>query len=369
MDVVAMSEVRYQSDRQRDIAAQYAKGGTRDVRIRAVVGTQRIEQGVRQIENFLGGIRFVGRRLALRYHGRDDRYEWRVRNVRGSKERWRTLGARVPTDNRLWLQTKDKIEVIERRLDMRQDGRAVLRVVGWLATTGVQWPVDALVVDWEERTLRGHVWWTIGADGRTRMAGNFVTPDGPVGHYGQEEQLIRVVGAPTFTVGPYATQVGAVVARCEALERRLGELAGVLRESRPWVRLYYKPAIDVWEFRRLRFKAAAEHVTIETAEEEAKGMAAQPRSQVLEAVEILRERRYVLQVLKAIAAITEGGAVWPGGQWEVKGKGKGAEGWWVKAAQRWIRWEGQGKREEQPDKESESKCGDHEDELFEGEPI
>ena len=178
-------------DAERSIAARYGRGGARDVRVRALLGVHRIEQGIRLIEQLLNRVRFVGRRLALRFHGRDQRYEWRGQTRGDQGKIWKLIGARVPSGLRLWPQTKAEVAVVERRLDMRQDGRAVLRLVDWLVTYGLRWPVPAVVVEWMDEERCGHVSWTFRDDGRLQRTGNWVTPEVPLERYGQDGHWIQ----------------------------------------------------------------------------------------------------------------------------------------------------------------------------------
>lgn len=65
----------------------YAVGGERDVRVRALEGTHRVELVLLQLERLLRPTRGIGRTLPLHYQKRDDRYVWRhrIRDVAGEQ--------------------------------------------------------------------------------------------------------------------------------------------------------------------------------------------------------------------------------------------------------------------------------------------
>jgi hypothetical protein len=167
----------------------YPVGGDRDVRVRAVLGTHRLEMGVELLEKGLRAITSVGRVLRLRFHARDQRFEWRqrIRDSRGRTVAWRVVGARVPEEIRrtLWAETRSRVDGVEQWTAMRQDARSVLNLVDWLVAHGREWRAALLQVTWEGEGRIGRVHWTFRADGAVQQTRNWQTPARPLTAYGQ----------------------------------------------------------------------------------------------------------------------------------------------------------------------------------------
>lgn len=321
-----------------DSGRGYAGGDEHDIRVRAVEGTHRVELVLLQLERVLRRTRGVGRTLRLRYHKRDDRYLWRhrVRDVAGEQllsqlgeearrlYRWQDVGRRVPEDVRagVWARTRGQVLGIERYLDMRQDGRAVLKLIGWLLGNSLRRDAELLEMVWEGEAQRGRVHWTFRLDGRFQRQGNWQTPDLPLGKYGREgeEQVAALdLQAPW---GLYTEHVhrGLVVPLGE-LDRRLGEVDLLLREQRAAIRLYRHPRLNTWAFRQVQWQSGTTYLSrgnFDVAVEKL-GLSPQVRSTLEEARTVLQERYKVRRLLRVIAELTEAGSCWPGGTWKVRG--------------------------------------------------
>jgi hypothetical protein len=216
----------------------YAVRGDRDVRARALEGTHRVELVLGLLEGLLRRTRGVGRILRLHYQKRDDRYVWRhrVRDVAGEQRllrlgeepralyRWRDVGRRVPEELQadLWVHTRSRVLGIERHLDMRQDGRAVVKLVGWLLGNGLRWDADVVEMVWEGEAHSGRVRWTFRLDGRLQRHGNRQTPDLPAGKYGREcEEQVGAINLQAPWVLYTENVHRALVIPLADLERRL----------------------------------------------------------------------------------------------------------------------------------------------------
>ncbi|MFA5028157.1 MAG: hypothetical protein WC713_09795 [Candidatus Methylomirabilota bacterium] len=280
----------------------------------------------------------MGRSLRLHYQKRDDRYVWRhrVRDVAGEQRlirlgeeprrlsRWQDVGRRVPEELRadLWVHTRGLVLGIERHLDMRQDGRAVLKLVGWLLGNGLRWEAELMEMSWEGEARSGRVRWTFRLDGRLQRHGNRQTPDFPAGKYERdcEEQVAAIdLQAPW---GLYTEHVhrGLVVPLRE-LDRRLGELDLLLREQRAAMRLYRHPRLNTWAFRQVQWQSSTTYLSLGDFDA-AVGkldLSPQERSTLEEARTLLQQRYKVRRLLRVIAELTEAGIRWPGGTWKVRG--------------------------------------------------
>ena len=316
----------------------YAVGGERDVRVRAVAGTHRVESVVLRLEGLLNRTRAVGRTLRLHRHTRDDRYVWRHRvcDLEGEQRlirlgeeprtlyRWRDVGRRVSEELRaeLWVRTRSRVLGIERQLDMRQDGRAVLNLVSWLLGNGLRWEADLVEMVWEGEAQSGRLLWTFRIDGRLQRHGNRQTPDLPRGKYGRdsEEQIAAIDLQARW--GLYAENVhrGLVIPLTD-LDRRMGELDHLLRAQRSAVRLYPHPRLDTWEFRLVQWQSGTTYLPIRDLDSvfQTLDLAPQQRSNLEEARTLLQQRSKVRRLLRVVAELTEAGIRWPGGIWKVRG--------------------------------------------------
>lgn len=315
-----------------------AEGDEHDVRVRAVEGTHRVELVLLHLERVLRRTRGVGRTLRLRYHKRDDRYLWRHRVRDGAGEerlfrpgeepgqlyRWQDVGRRVPEDVRVdvWVHTRAQVLAIERHLDMRQDGRAVLKLVGWLLGNGLRWETERVEMVWEGEAQRGRVHWTFRLDGRFQRQGNWQTPDLPLGKYGCD--VAEQVGAIDIQApwGLYTEHVhrGLVIPLGE-LDRRLGELDLLLREQRAAMRLYRHPRFNTWAFRQVQWQSGTTYLSLGDFDAAVGKLVLSPqeRSTLEEARTLLQERYKLRRLLRVIAELTEAGICWPGGTWKVRG--------------------------------------------------
>ena len=316
----------------------YAVGGERDVRVRAVAGTHRVESVVLRLEGLLNRTRAVGRTLRLHRYTRDDRYGWRhrVRDLEGEQRlirvgeeprtlyRWRDVGRRVSEELRseLWVRTRSRVLGIERQLDMRQDGRAVLNLVSWLLGNGLHWEADVVEMVWEGEAQSGRVLWTFRIDGRLQRHGNRQTPDLPTGKYGRdsEEQVASIDLQARWGLYTENVHRGLVVPLMD-LDRRMGELDRLLRAQRSAVRLYQHPRIDTWEFRLVQWHSGTTYLSIRDLDSvfQTLELAPQQRSNLEEARTLLLQRSKLRRLLRVIAELTEAGIRWPGGTWKVRG--------------------------------------------------
>ncbi len=327
----------------------YAVGGERDVRVRAVAGTHRVELVLLQLERWLRRTRGVGRTLRLHYQQRDDRYVWRhrVRDVAGEQRllrlgeeprtlyRWRDVGRRVPEElcAELWVHTRSRVLGIERQLDMRQDGRAVLKLVSWLLGNGLRWEADVVEMVWEGEAHSGRVHWTFRLDGRLQRHGNRQTPDLPAGKYGRdsEEQVAAIDLQARWGLYTENVHRGLVVPLTD-LDRRLGELDHLLREQRSAVRLYQHRRLDTWAFRRVQWQSGTTYQPIRDLDSvfQKLDLSPQQRGNLEEARTLLQQRYKVRRLLRLVAELTEAGIRWPGGTWKVRGyEPAGATVWHV----------------------------------------
>jgi hypothetical protein len=325
----------------------YAVGGDRDVRARALEGTHRVELVLGLLEGLLRRTRGVGRTLRLHYQQCDDRYVWRhrVRDVAGEQRllrlgegprtlyRWRDVGRRVSEELRaeLWVRTRSRVLGIERQLDMRQDGRAVLKLVSWLLGNGLRWEADVVEMVWEGEGHSGRVRWTFRLDGRLQRHGIRQTPDLPTGKYGRdsEEQVAAIdLRAPW---GLYTENVHrALVVPLADLDRRLRELDYLLREQRAAVRLYHHRRLDTWAFRLVQWQSGTTYQPIRDLDSAFQKLdfSPQQRGNLEEARTLLQQRYKVRRLLRIVAELTEAGVCWPGGTWKVRGYTPGGETVW-----------------------------------------
>jgi hypothetical protein len=312
---------------------RYGRDGERNVRRRAVEGTHRLEQGIAVLERQLSAVRWIGRTLRLRYHRRDQRYEFRHREDHGRE--WPVIGARVPDGirGRLWLRTRTELDAIERKLDMRQEGRAVLHLVGWLLSHGLAWRTPLVEVVWEDREEHGRLTSTFRMDGRLQRNGNADASLAARGRYGKDGEALRAMIDVRQPLGVYARNVEVdFVGRLERIDRRLAELGDLLRAQRSGLRLYPLRQLDTWSFRHVQWRRGTTHLRIADVDEYAKRLPAQQRSHVVEGLELLEARAGVRRMLRVVAEVTEAAWLWPGGTWKVRGYGGERGTAWAAAA-------------------------------------
>ncbi len=318
----------------------YPVGSDRDVRVRAVLGTHRVELGVRAIEEGLRAIRFVGRVLRLRYHRRDQRFSWRhrLRDGEGRAIGWEDIGARVPEEIRrgLWEETRSRIDGAEEWMAMRQDGRSVLILADWLAAHALETPPTVVTMTWRGEGRLGRIRWTFRADGRMQRTADLGAPKRLVSAYGKATAAVLAAIDIRQGQGPYAATLDRMlVARYRAVDGRLADLASILREQQSDIRLYRLEEKDTWRFHEVDHgEGWTRYVQRKSVASRSTRLAAQPQSQVVEAVKLLEERGQIRRLLRVIAELTEAAAVWPGGQWSVVGRGTEGQSLWRRTATR-----------------------------------
>lgn len=329
----------------------YAQGGQRDVRVRAVEGIHRVEGVVLILEGMLKRTRAVGRTLRLHYHRRDDRYVWRhrvrdhegeQRRIRSGEEpkvlyRWQDIGRRVPDDicHALWGNTRARVLGIERQLDMRHEGRTVLTLVSWLLGNTLSADGDLIHLAWEGDGQRGHVAWTFRLDGRLQKTTNWEAAQGPVSKYGRdaEEQVAAV--EPAAPRSHYTENVhNQLVLACADIDARLRALEVLLRGQRSLIRFYYHKNLDRWQIRLVQWQSSTRYLANEEleAEMEKRQLTAQQRGQVEEARTLMQKRQRIRRCLRVIAEVAETALRWPGGTWRVRGCMVGGKTIWAVAA-------------------------------------
>ncbi len=317
----------------------YPVGSEQDIRMRAVLGTHRLELGVNAIEEGLRAIRFVGRTLRLRYQRRDQRFFWRhrVRNEQGRTVAWEDIGARVPEEVRrtLWVETRGRIDGAEEWMAMRQDGRSVLMLTNWLVGHGLDSRAMVIAMTWEGERKVGRLHWTFRADGAIQRTKNWEVGKQLMTAYGRTTAAVLSAIDVTQPRGPYAAAVDeSLVQRHAGLDKRLADLAAVLQEQQVGIRLYWRRDKDAWRFHEVLSAGWTRHIPLEQVEERAQRLPAQPRSHVIEARGVLSERRRVRQLLRIVAELTQAASVWPGGQWSVIGRSVAGKTIWSRAATR-----------------------------------
>ncbi len=317
----------------------YPVGSDRDVRLRAVLGTHRLELGVSAIEEGLRAIRFVGRTLRLRYQRRDQRFFWRqrVRDEQGRTVAWEDIGARVPDEVRrgLWVETRSRIDGAEEWMAMRQDGRSVLLLTNWLVAHGLDSAATVIEMAWEGEGKVARLHWTFRADGAIQRTKNWAVGKRLVTAYGRTTAAVWSAIDVRKPRGPYTGAVeDGLVKPHQAVDERLRGLAELLREQQARIRLYRRTKEDTWCFREVVSGRGTRHVPVDRVEDRARELAAQPQSQVVEALRLLGKRGEIRRLLRIIAELTEGAVVWPGGQWTVVARDSNRRAWWCKVASR-----------------------------------
>lgn len=320
---------------------RYAVDGERNVRTRAVEGTRRIEQAVAYLTGMLKNTRRIGRILRLRYHTRDQRFIWRMRRRRENRGEgetefvWRDIGARVPPEVRRSLSkdTVNALDGVDRRMDMRQDGRAVLHVVAWLLGHGLRAATRLVELKWEGGAQQ-RITWTFRPDGRMQCTGTWRTLQLPPPKYGAESEWLLGVVAGKTELGPYATSV--VRDLVEALEKadvRLAQLAEAIRQQGGGVRLYRNWQRDTWGFREMLGAKKSRHLPEPMVGERVIRMPVVERQLMWDAAEALKRRQSIRRLLRVLSELMEAAVAWPGGRWGVRGyEGEEQAAVWAVAA-------------------------------------
>ena len=317
----------------------YPVGGDRDVRVRAVLGTHRLELGVELLEKGLRAITSVGRVLRLRFHQRDQRFEWRqrIRDSQGRTVAWRVVGARVPDEIRrtLWAETRSRVDGVEQWIAMRQDARSVLNLVDWLVAHGREWPAALLQVTWEGEGKIGRVHWTFRADGAIQETRNWQTPARPITAYGQATAAVVSGIDVARPRGTHAESVSRdLVERHAAIDARLRRLSELLREQHAGIRLYRVERKDTWCFREIAYAGGTRHLRAAVVGQRAATLTPQPQGNVGEAMQLLGERVQLRRLLRVIAELTEVAGFWPGGRWKLAARDAAGKALWQKTASR-----------------------------------
>ena len=305
----------------------YRQGGARDPRVRALLGTHVVEQGVQTIHNRLRGVWKVGRTLILRYHARDDRFEWRYRpSGKGGRNiaPWVVVGARVPGSIRvtLWQGTQAKVDAVERWMAMRRDGRGPLFLVRWLAEHGAAYRTSMVELVWEAEE-RGRVAWKFRLDGRTQTIPTWRCQE-PLALYGKDAEELIAATDMDAGFGPITCLVDeAMISKLDAMDRRLEMIGRGLKEDRAPIRVYRHMRFDTWQIRKIGWPLEATHIAESEVESVLPGLIPRQRALVAEALTVLEERRILRRLVKVVAVLMEGAMRWPGGTWRIRGYEEG----------------------------------------------
>jgi hypothetical protein len=329
--------------------------GEEDPRVLAVQGVHRIELVLRLLDGGLQLQRKFGRRLRFYFHKRDHRYQWKYLVKPGSGKEsaseklllvetmptypeWKTLGGSVPADmvGRLHSRTRDKVLGIERMLNIRQDGRAIIHLVGWLMEHGMKGESRVIGLTWEGPEQVGRVTWSVQFDGRYMCQGNWQAKAGIGSQYSAQDLRIREQIRSNAPLGSYAGTIQREwVDRLADIDQQLRRVADLLLEQHSGIRLYPTPKKDTWRFRRLDFFGHGFHLPTKQVAEAAEVLTSQMRANVHDGLALIRERMQVKRVLRVVAILGEVGWEWRGGRWIVKGYDGGVDGLkWMATADR-----------------------------------
>jgi hypothetical protein len=292
----------------------YAKGGRKDVRLRAVIAVRNLERGVAGITGELRRTRRIGRGIRLRYHRVKGTFEWKQRNPEGG---WLWLGARMPVEvlRRVRSDTRARIRAIEELIEVRAGGRRALQLIRWCLARVESWETETLQVTW---TGSGgeRVTWGFGWDGRLLRRGNYRAGAGvPEKHKALVENFLVASGGAEQT-RPVAEQVEELVKGLAELDRRLTDVQGTLDGG---CRLYYSPTRDSWRFHQLTGKRNSRYLTLEEVVNGRKQVPMPEGASLLRGVDLLKQRRQVKRCLGLVAIVGEAACRWPSGRWQVRG--------------------------------------------------
>lgn len=304
----------------------YARGGSRDIRGRAVAAVAQIETTVAGIEEWLVdvtlGIEFrrIGR-LKLRYVRREGRFGWRRR--RGPRD-WEEVGARVPQEIKkgLRVETRAKVDTIDRWLDARSAGLAALRMIEWCAVSGAGWTEGTVTLRWKGSVPRRVTWLCLLGGGDLRRGG-VLAEDGPPTEYGDDVKRFSHGQRHGGKGGVVTAAVEGVVARLEEIDEHLRRIKEAMRGV---YRLYYNRRIDAWQMRHLTGGLFTRYIGQAIPEQELEHMNVGERQLGREMGKYLAERGRIKRALRVIGTLAETAGRWPGGVWQVRGERGGGRG-------------------------------------------
>ena len=297
--------------------APYAIGGARDVRLRAVAGVTQIERVLETVNRELRAVPRIGR-LKLRYHRRNNYFEWRWREAR---RRSTVAGYRFSQEQLAVLRqsTRTKVEAVQRVLDVRTAAIGVLRLIEWALDTGENWQEQTVTLRWSCGERRRAVWGFLLSGGIVRR-GNVNPLDGVESGYSAEVKRLSVSVAPEGWRGEVT---GAVRYAVEELCRIDDQLKGLQGSLRAWLRMYYNVGTDTWTVRQLFGPKRSRYVADEACERLMGKLIEQEREILDKAVATMRRRRRLKRLLHVVAGIGEAAQHWPGGTWQLRGEGNG----------------------------------------------
>jgi hypothetical protein len=346
-----------------------------DPRVLAVQGTHRLELALNLLDGSLQLHRKFGRLMRLYFRQRDHSYEWHYLAKTDATEStgtpgavswrgraWKTLGRQVPAEilRTLHPVTRDNVLGMERSLNIRQDGRAVLHLITWLMVHGMEGTPDVIGVTWEGPEQWGRVTWSVQLDGRLMCRGNWQAQGGIPSPYSAQELRFREMIRLDSPLGSYAGTVQREwVDRLAGIDQQLRRLADLLLEQRAGIRLYHYRQKDTWRFRSLNHRGEGMYLPLEQVREAAEHLGPQPRANIYDALDAIGERRQVRRILRVIGILADAGWGWRDGRWIVRGYDTGARGKWMAAADQTGvvgRWYGVSDRGETEERE-EGKMG------------
>jgi hypothetical protein len=308
----------------------YAKGGSQDVRLRAVAAVAELERVLDTLEERLRDVGRVGRGLRLRFHRQDARFAWKRRE---GPRRWQEIGARIPEaiSQRLRIETRNCVDAIEHLLAIRASGRRVLHLLGWWLAHADQGETHRVVLVWNGED-GGRVTWQFRTDGRLLRRGNFRAEAGPRAKYARDVEAVIAQARAVQGHGRRGEEVEGAVARLEAIDQRLAGYLGALRGP---CRLYYNRTRDTWAFHELLGWRKSRYLDRKALQAMLEQLPVPERGRVLEAVELLDGRRQFKRMLGVAAVLAEAACRWPGGTWQLRGvRGANAASAWVAGSTR-----------------------------------
>lgn len=302
----------------------YAIGGERDVRVRAVAAIAAIERTVQVVERELKARPRIGL-LRLRYHKRDDRFEWRWLEA---SRRTSPLSGGLQ-DERLQVlrpSTRAKVESVQRLLSVRAAAIAVLRMTEWGLGHGDKWGEQTVTLRWSSGEFRRAIWGVLLSGGIMRR-GKVRPLDGVESGHAPVMETLNVGDEPQGWRGEVTEGVRCVV---EEMRRIDEQLEAVQRQLRGGVRLYYCDKLDSWMLRQLMGPRLSRYLNDEVARKLLCKLLEQERGLVEKALEGIERRKRLKRVLHLVATLGEAAGHWPGGQWQLRGeRGAGQAATWV----------------------------------------
>jgi hypothetical protein len=296
------------------------------MRGRAVAAVAQIETTVAGIEEWLldvtRGMEFrrIGR-LKLRYARTEGRFRWRKRL--GPRD-WEDLGARVPQETKkgLRVETRVKVDTIDRWLDVRSAGLAALRIIEWCAVSGAGWTDGTVTLRWKGPVPGRVTWCCLLGSGGVRKGG-VLAEDGPPTQYGDDVMRFSHGQGHGSKGGPVTAAVEGIVARLEQIDEQVRRIKDAMRGV---YRLYYNRRIDTWQIRQLTGGLFSRYVGQAIPGQELERMNVGERQLGREIGGYLAERARVKRALRVVSTLAEAAGRWPGGVWQVRGERGGGRG-------------------------------------------